>query len=92
MILSAPAGHGVATSKPISATKAPRKTFLVCIVLLLKVLPQFFSTDKVDALFELLKDKAEVDYEPTNQFYGQRDFGISDPNGFQFVFGQSSTA
>ena len=45
--------------------------------------------DHVDALHEEMSEHTEVRYEPTDQFYGQRDFAIDDPDGYMLVFGQA---
>jgi uncharacterized glyoxalase superfamily protein PhnB len=43
----------------------------------------------VDALHEEMSEHTGVRYEPTDQFYGQRDFAIDDPDGYMLVFGQA---
>jgi len=41
-----------------------------------------FSTDNVDATFEQVRGAgAEVVQEPTDQFWGTRDFAVRDPSG-----------
>jgi uncharacterized glyoxalase superfamily protein PhnB len=55
-----------------------------------KQIQLFFTTNQVDQLYEQLKDKVKVIYEPVDQFYGQRDFEIQDLNGYHLVFGQPS--
>ncbi len=42
----------------------------------------------VDALFEAVKDKARVVMPLTTQFYGMREFGIVDPDGYILFFAQ----
>ena len=36
----------------------------------------------IDALFDLVKSKARVIMPPKDQFYGMREFGIEDPDGY----------
>lgn len=39
--------------------------------------------EDVDALFRHARDKgAKILYEPTDQFWGHRDWGLADPNGY----------
>jgi catechol 2,3-dioxygenase-like lactoylglutathione lyase family enzyme len=41
-----------------------------------------FSTDDLDAAFEKVRDSgAEIVQEPTEQFWGARDFAVRDPSG-----------
>ena len=41
-----------------------------------------FHTDNVDATFEKVRDAgAEIVQEPTDQFWGTRDFALRDPSG-----------
>ena len=41
-----------------------------------------FSTDDLDAAFEKVRDSgAEIVQEPTEQFWGTRDFAVRDPSG-----------
>ena len=41
-----------------------------------------FSTDDVDATFEQVRDAgAEIVQEPTEQFWGTKDFAVRDPSG-----------
>ena len=42
----------------------------------------------VDALFESLRGKAKVLMPLTTQFYGMREFGIEDPDGYIIFVGQ----
>jgi len=48
----------------------------------------YFTTDDVDALWEKLKDKAQVCYGIEDFFYGMREFAIYDNNGYLLQFGQ----
>lgn len=48
----------------------------------------YFSTDKVDELWQELKEKAEVCYEPENFEWGMREFAIYDNNGYLLQFGE----
>jgi uncharacterized glyoxalase superfamily protein PhnB len=48
----------------------------------------YFNTDAVDALWEELKDKARVCYGIEDFFYGMREFGVYDNNGYLLQFGQ----
>lgn len=48
----------------------------------------YFTTDDVDALWEKLKDKVKVCYGIEDFFYGMREFGIYDNNGYLLQFGQ----
>jgi len=48
----------------------------------------YIYVDDVDALYERVKDKAEVLMEPVDQFYGIREFTIRDPFGFILTFAQ----
>jgi catechol 2,3-dioxygenase-like lactoylglutathione lyase family enzyme len=49
----------------------------------------YFYVDDVDALYEALKDKAPLQGEPTNYDWGMREIGLTDPDGYQLVFGQN---
>jgi uncharacterized glyoxalase superfamily protein PhnB len=41
-----------------------------------------FRSDDLDAMFEKLRDSgAEIVQEPTEQFWGTRDFAVRDPSG-----------
>jgi uncharacterized glyoxalase superfamily protein PhnB len=48
----------------------------------------YFNTDDVDALWDDLKDKANICYGIENFFYGMREFAIYDNNGYLLQFGQ----
>lgn len=48
----------------------------------------YFYPDDVNALWEELKDKVKVEWEPQDFGYGMWDFGIRDNNGFLLNFGQ----
>lgn len=48
----------------------------------------YYNTDDVDALWEKLKDKAEICYCIENFYYGMREFAIFDNNGYRLQFGQ----
>lgn len=39
-------------------------------------------SEGIDALFDLVKSKARVVMPPKDQFYGMREFGIEDPDGY----------
>jgi uncharacterized glyoxalase superfamily protein PhnB len=42
----------------------------------------------VDALFTSVSSRARVIMQPKNQFYGMREFGIEDPDGYVILFAQ----
>ena len=42
----------------------------------------------VDALFAAVKDRAPVEMPLTDQFYGMREFTITDPDGYVVIFAQ----
>ncbi len=46
----------------------------------------YFYVDDVDALYEQVKEVAEVLMAPVDQFYGMREFTIRDPFGFILTF------
>jgi catechol 2,3-dioxygenase-like lactoylglutathione lyase family enzyme len=48
----------------------------------------FILTDKVDKLWESVKDRATVKTSIENRAYLMRDFSILDNNGYELVFGQ----
>jgi catechol 2,3-dioxygenase-like lactoylglutathione lyase family enzyme len=57
--------------------------------------PQFtgtfcIKTDEVDILWNALKDKAKICYEPENFDWGMREFAIFDNNGYMLQFGEES--
>ncbi len=49
----------------------------------------YFNADDVDGLWEQLKDKVKVCYEPENFDWGMREFAIYDNNGYLLQFGQN---
>ena len=48
----------------------------------------FIVTDRVDKLWESVKDRATVKTSIDNREYFMRDFSILDNNGYELVFGQ----
>lgn len=42
----------------------------------------------IDALFAAVKDRAPVEMPLTDQFYGMREFTITDPDGYVVIFAQ----
>jgi len=44
--------------------------------------------DGVDALFSAIDGRARVIMPLTNQFYGMREFGVEDPDGYVLFFAQ----
>jgi len=42
----------------------------------------------IDALFASVKDRASVQMPLTDQFYGMREFTITDPDGYVVIFAQ----
>lgn len=42
----------------------------------------------VDALFSSVSPRARVIMQPKNQFYGMREFGVEDPDGYVIFFAQ----
>ena len=42
----------------------------------------------IDALFSSVKDRAPVQMPLTDQFYGMREFTITDPDGYVVIFAQ----
>ncbi|HKV10604.1 MAG TPA: VOC family protein [Thermoanaerobaculia bacterium] len=49
----------------------------------------YIKTDDVDALWQQVKDKAEVCYPVEDFDYGMREFAIFDNNGYLLQFGQA---
>ena len=47
----------------------------------------YFYPDNVDALWNQLKDKVNVEIPLENKDYGMREFTIRDPNGYALNFG-----
>lgn len=49
----------------------------------------YFWVSDADAMYEELSGRgATIDYEPENQPYGCREFGIRDLDGYRIAFGQ----
>lgn len=48
------------------------------------------TAEEVDALWEQVKDRAEVIYAVDDFDYGAREFGIRDDNGYHLAFGARS--
>ena len=48
----------------------------------------YFTTDDVDAVWQQVKDKAKVCYEPESFEWGMKEFAIYDNNGYLLQFGQ----
>ena len=48
----------------------------------------YFTTDDVDALWQNLKHKTKVCYEPETFEWGMKEFAIYDNNGYLLQFGQ----
>lgn len=48
----------------------------------------YFNTDDVNGLWNRLKDKAKVCYEPEEFEWGMREFAIYDNNGYLLQFGE----
>ena len=48
----------------------------------------FITTDKVDEIWEAVKDKANIKDPINNREYLMRDFSILDNNGYELVFGE----
>lgn len=48
----------------------------------------YFRTEEVDAVWEQLKDAAEVIYSVEDFYYGMREFAVRDLNGYILQFGQ----
>lgn len=46
------------------------------------------ATSGVDAMFAAIGSRARVVMEPKDQFYGSREFGIEDPDGYVVFFAQ----
>ena len=46
----------------------------------------WFYTDRVDEMYAALKDRVEIVEEPNDTFYGARQFGIRDLNGYVLWF------
>lgn len=52
----------------------------------------YIHLDRIDELWEKVKDKAEVCFPVQDFDYGMREFGIYDNNGYLLQFGQQITA
>src|SRR5262245_27213757 len=50
----------------------------------------YVYTDKIDDLYQKIKDRVEIVEGPHDTFYGMREFIIRDLNRFWVTFGQSS--
>lgn len=50
----------------------------------------YFSTTGVQKLFEAIKEKAEIVWPLETMDYGQREFGIRDPDGYTLAFAESA--
>ncbi|MFT3879508.1 MAG: VOC family protein [Gemmatales bacterium] len=48
----------------------------------------YFNVDDVEAVWQQVKTKAAISYPPETFFYGMREFGIYDNNGYLLQFGQ----
>ena len=48
----------------------------------------YITTEKVDELWEFVKDKATVESDICDREYMMRDFSILDNNGYEIVFGE----
>jgi catechol 2,3-dioxygenase-like lactoylglutathione lyase family enzyme len=48
----------------------------------------YITTEKVDELWEFVKDKATIESAIANREYMMRDFSILDNNGYEIVFGE----
>lgn len=70
---------GIMLSQRFTAEKHP-STFMTGSV--------YFYTDKVDAIWENLKEKVEISYPIETFDYGMREFGLLDCNGYLLQFGQ----
>ena len=49
----------------------------------------YVQTDRVEALYDALKDRVEVVEPVHDTFYGMREFIVRDPNRFWITFGQA---
>jgi uncharacterized glyoxalase superfamily protein PhnB len=47
----------------------------------------YFTVDDVDALALDLGGKVQIEFGPTDQTYGMRDLGLTDPDGYFLLFG-----
>ncbi len=46
------------------------------------------TADGVDAMFASIGSRARIVMQPKDQFYGMREFGIEDPDGYVIFFAQ----
>ena len=51
----------------------------------------YIVTEKVDDLWEFVKDKATIESDICDREYMMRDFSILDNNGYELVFGENIT-
>jgi catechol 2,3-dioxygenase-like lactoylglutathione lyase family enzyme len=51
----------------------------------------YVDVDDVDALAAELAGKATLAYGPLDQYYGQREIGLTDPDGYFLIFGSPVT-
>ena len=49
----------------------------------------YITTEKVDELWEFVKDKAIIESDICDREYMMRDFSILDNNGYELVFGEN---
>lgn len=52
----------------------------------------YFNVDDVEDVWQKVKSKAAISYPPETFFYGMREFGIYDNNGYLLQFGQEIAA
>lgn len=48
----------------------------------------YMHVGNIDEMWERVKDKADIMFEPQDMAYDMREFGIADPNGYAIIFGQ----
>jgi uncharacterized glyoxalase superfamily protein PhnB len=48
----------------------------------------YFNVDRVNGLFERIKDRVEIVWPLEEQEYGTREFGIRDPDGYLLAFAE----
>lgn len=51
----------------------------------------YIYTDRVDALYEELRERVDVVEPPHDTFYGMYEWTLRDPNGYWLIFGASLT-
>lgn len=71
---------GIMFAKPNTHEKFDRPLFTGSI---------YFTVDAVDRLWEQVKNRARVCYEPENFDWDMREFAIYDNNGYLLQFGQN---